>query len=277
MKIFFFLVLGVLSTLGLKTVNADQVKSFGNFTQGELVRGKVSEGVSLGFMGRKIRVGKDGFFIFGLGRDFPGIGKLIMHLPDGTQKTHVFSVTQRKYKIQHINGLPSKMVTPSHDNLIRIREENKLIADARANDGPEAFFRGGFIWPLVGLVTGVFGSQRVLNGQPRRPHYGIDIAAPLGTRVIAPTGGVVVMAEINLFYTGGTVILDHGYGLVSVYSHLDEIDVEIGQRVSQKTVLGSVGSTGRSTGPHLDWRINWFNQRLDPALLVGQMPNTQNK
>ena len=156
--------------------------------------------------------------------------------------------------------------------MARIRAENARIAEARAVDRAEPMFESGFVWPVVGPISGVFGSQRVLNGEPRRPHYGVDVAAPPGTPVTAPADGVVAIAHPDMYYTGGTVLIDHGHGLTSVYSHLEEVWVKEGARLRQGDPIGSVGATGRATGPHLDWRINWFDQRLDPALLVPPMP-----
>ncbi|MEE8188755.1 MAG: M23 family metallopeptidase, partial [Kiloniellales bacterium] len=153
--------------------------------------------------------------------------------------------------------------------------ENARIAAARAVDRPEPLFESGFVWPATGPITGVFGSQRVLNGKPRRPHYGVDVAAPEGSIVRAPADGVVAIAAAEMYYTGGTVLIDHGHGLTSVYSHMKEVRVSEGQRVKQGDPIGTVGATGRVTGPHLDWRVNWFDQRLDPALLVPPMPEAE--
>jgi len=156
--------------------------------------------------------------------------------------------------------------------LARIRAENARIAEARAVDRAEPMYESGFVWPAVGPISGVFGSQRVLNGEPRRPHYGVDVAAPPGTPVTAPADGVVAIAHPDMYYTGGTVLIDHGHGLTSVYSHLKEVWAKEGALLRQGDPIGSIGATGRATGPHLDWRINWFDQRLDPALLVPPMP-----
>ncbi|MDP7546581.1 MAG: M23 family metallopeptidase, partial [Alphaproteobacteria bacterium] len=141
-----------------------------------------------------------------------------------------------------------------------------------AKDSPTPWHESGFLWPLRGRISGVYGSQRILNGQPRRPHFGLDIAAKRGSPVHASTDGMVALAESDLYYTGGTVMLDHGHGLTSVYSHMQSVTVKAGQLVRQGEQIGTLGTTGRATGPHLDWRLNWFKQRLDPALLVGPMP-----
>jgi murein DD-endopeptidase MepM/ murein hydrolase activator NlpD len=181
-------------------------------------------------------------------------------------------IKKRDYKTQRINGLPPKMVTPPKAVLDRIRRENRGIAAVRRLDSPAAWYASGFIWPARGIVSGVYGSQRILNGKPRRPHYGLDIANKTGTPVLASTDGTVALAETDLYYTGGTVMLDHGQGLTSVYSHLHSVAVRLGRFVRQGEQIGTLGGSGRATGPHLDWRLNWFKQRLDPALLLGPMP-----
>ena len=164
------------------------------------------------------------------------------------------------------------MVTPSSTALLRIKAEGRAISAARAIFTPVAKFGGGFIWPTKGRISGVYGSQRILNGKPRRPHLGIDIAAPIGHPVVAAAAGTVTLANTDVYFTGGTVIINHGHGLSSVYSHLSAIHARLGQDVKQGEIIGKIGSTGRSTGPHLDWRINWFQERLDPQLLLGPMP-----
>ena len=164
------------------------------------------------------------------------------------------------------------MVTPSEEDLKRIRRENAWIAGVRRLDTDEPYYRTGFAWPSIGPVTGVYGSQRILNGEPRRPHYGVDIAPGRGAPVYSPADGVIALAEKDLYFTGGTVMIDHGYGITSVMSHLQSVSVAVGQTVRQGDAIGTVGATGRATGPHLDWRVNWFEVRLDPALLVPAMP-----
>lgn len=178
----------------------------------------------------------------------------------------------RRYETQRIDGLPGRMVTPSTEALKRIHRENSRIAAVRRLDTGRPHYRTGFVWPVVGTVTGVYGSRRILNGEPRRPHYGIDIAADAGTPVRSPADGVVALAADDLYFTGGTVMIDHGFGVTTVLSHLESVDVGVGRTVRQGDVVGAVGATGRVTGPHLDWRVNWFGARLDPALLVPPMP-----
>ncbi len=243
----------------------------GDFVQGGLVHGIAAPDTAIEFDGRKVRLGEGGRFIIGFGRDFPASAKLFWRRGEGPRRSIDLTIKARAYKIQRIDGLPPKMVTPPRDVLERIRRENRGIAAVRRLDSAPPWFESGFIWPVQGTVTGVYGSQRILNGKPRRPHYGIDIANRTGTPVVASTDGMVALAAGDLYYTGGTVMLDHGHGLTSVYSHLESVIVKVGQFVVQGEVIGTLGSTGRSTGPHLDWRLNWFKQRLDPALLLGPM------
>jgi murein DD-endopeptidase MepM/ murein hydrolase activator NlpD len=193
--------------------------------------------------------------------------------PDGRTGVERLAVAAREWDVQRIDGLPPQQVTPDEAALVRIRREGALINEARGTDSPAEDFRRGFVWPVTGRITGIYGSQRILNGQPRQPHLGIDIAAPTGTAVVAAAPGTVTLAEPDLFFTGGTVILDHGHGLSTVYSHLDAVEVRVGERLDQGGRLGTVGATGRVTGPHLDWRVNWFQTRVDPAQLVGPMPS----
>lgn len=251
---------------------AEAVRLDGHFVQGGLVIGTTDAAARVRLDGRDVRVSKAGRFVIGFGRDAPAQAMLEIALPDGTRETRNLPVMPRAYPLQRIDGLPAKMVTPPDEVLARIRAEAAMIAEARAVDRPEPLFESGFDWPVLGPISGVFGSQRILNGEPRRPHYGVDIAAPEGTPVKAPADGVVVIARRDLYFTGGTVLLDHGHGLTSVYSHLKEVRVEEGQALRRGQVIGTVGATGRVTGAHLDWRLNWFDQRLDPALLVPPMP-----
>ena len=240
--------------------------------QGGLVRGRVAPGSVVKFEGEPMRVSKGGWFLIGFGRDAPPKAVLSVVFPDGRRQRYGLAVKSRKYRIQRIDGLPPRKVTPSKKDLVRIRKEVALVKRARRVDDARTDFLGEFRWPVKGRISGVYGSQRILNGEPRRPHYGIDIAAPKGTKVVAPAAGVVTLVHRDMYFSGGTMIVDHGHGLSSAFLHLSRILVKKGQRVKQGQPIATVGSTGRSTGPHLDWRINLFGRRLDAALLVGPMP-----
>jgi murein DD-endopeptidase MepM/ murein hydrolase activator NlpD len=246
----------------------------GDFVQGGLVRGTAAPGAKMEFLGREIRADRNGGFIIGFGRDFAASAPLYWFDGEsgGTRHRVTLNIKARTYQTERIDGLPAKMVTPPKTVLDRIRRENRGIAAVRRLDTSTPWHESGFIWPLRGRISGVYGSQRILNGKPRRPHYGLDIANKTGTPVHASTDGMVALAKNDLYYTGGTVMLDHGQGLTSVYSHLHSVTVKRGQFVRQGEVIGTLGMTGRVTGPHLDWRLNWFKQRLDPALLLGAMP-----
>ncbi|MFQ5984411.1 MAG: M23 family metallopeptidase [Alphaproteobacteria bacterium] len=251
---------------------AHELRLEGPFVQGGLVRGFTEPGAHVHLNGRAVRVSPEGLFLIGFGPDARGPFVLEVRFPDGRVATRRLEVGERRYGVQRIDGLPAKMVTPDEAALRRIREENAMIAAARARDTAAAWFAEGVNWPLVGPITGVFGTRRILNGEPRRPHYGVDVAAPEGTPVEAAASGLVALEEPDLYFTGGTVILDHGHGLTTLYAHLGRIEVEEGETVARGEIIGAVGATGRVTGPHLDWRVNLFDTRLDPALVAGPMP-----
>jgi len=244
----------------------------GDVMPGNLIVGTTTPGSSVFVAGNPVRVSPNGKFLMGLGRD--AAGEFIVNVTgtNGISKQHVMTIAKREYNIQRINGLPKKQVTPDPETLDRIGRESVLIKAARRNDGETPYFTKGFQWPVIGPISGVFGSQRILNGEPRNPHNGIDIAVPEGTPVAAMGDGVVTLVHKDMFYTGMTVILDHGHGLTSVYVHMSDILVSEGQTVTKGATIGKVGKTGRVTGPHLHWGVTLFSTHLDPALLVGPMP-----
>jgi len=248
------------------------VRLDGPRVQGGLLRGRVPPGSTVEYEGEAVRVSADGWFLVGFGRDAPPEAEFAVTYPNGRRERQLLEVERREYDIQRIDGLPPSKVTPSEEDLARIRREVRIVGQAREIDDARTDFLSGFQWPVRGIISGVYGSQRILNGEPRRPHFGIDIAAPQGTPVMAPTDGVVTLAHPDMYFSGGTMIVDHGHGLSSAFLHLSRILVDRGERVVQGQVIAEVGSTGRSTGPHLDWRINLFGRRLDPSLLVGPMP-----
>ena len=147
-----------------------------------------------------------------------------------------------------------------------------LWVPARERDDARTDFAQPFAWPVEGRVSGRFGNQRVYNGTPGSAHSGMDIAAPNGTPVLAPAAGVVTLAAPDFYLTGGTLLLDHGHGISSNFLHLSRIDVQVGDRIEQGQVIGAVGATGRATGPHLHWGMNWFDTRIDPLLVLERKP-----
>ena len=243
------------------TTSSFAVTFDGKFIQGSFILGKTDPGSEVIIDKKKVKVTSDGYFAFGLGRD----RKNDVVISINNQKI-IKKVFKREYKIQRIDGLEEKKVTPPEEVYARIKRENKWIGEARAINSDLTFFKKKFITPLENaIVTGVYGSQRILNGKPKWPHYGIDFAADQGTEIKAMLDGIVTLAEPDLFYTGGTLIFDHGHGISTLYMHMEKIFVKKGQKVKQGDIIGTVGSTGRATGAHLDIRLNWFDVRLDPA------------
>ena len=246
-------------------LNAIEFK--GKFLQGHYIVGITDPSAKIIIGKKEVKISKDGYFVFGIDRDRKfdiSITKII----NGKKELITKQVLKRKYNIQRIDGLEESKVTPPESVYKRIKEENNKIGEARAINSDLPFFKDQFIMPVQGIISGVYGSQRILNGKPKWPHYGIDIAAKQGTMIKSSGAGVVTMAEDDLYYTGGTIIMDHGHGISTIYSHLETVMVSVGDKINQGDIIGTVGSTGRSTGPHLDFRVNWFQTRLDPMTLI---------
>ena len=249
------------------TTAANSIEFQGEFFQGHFILCKTNSGADILIDKKKINVSEDGYFVFGIDRDRK-YDLVITEIFNGKKNKITKKILKRDYNIQRIDGLPESKVTPPESVYKRIKEENNKIGEARAINSNLSFFKDTFIMPVNGVISGVYGSQRILNGIPKWPHYGIDIAAKKGTKIKSSATGIVTMAEPDLYYTGGTIIMDHGHGISTIYSHLDELYVKVGDKISQGDIIGTVGSTGRSTGPHLDFRINWFQTRLDPMSVL---------
>ena len=243
----------------------------GNFVQGGLVQGLTTPGAVVSVDGKQVRVSDDGVFVLGFGRnDIEPVVIEVLH-SDGSIERRRIEIHAREYSIQRIDGLPPKQVTPDEAVLARIKYEADLARAARRIDTGRTDFLTGFVWPARGRISGVYGSQRILNGEPRRPHFGVDIAAPTGTQVIAPADGVISLVHDDMYFSGGTLFIDHGHGLASTFLHLSRILVVEGDAVKRGQPIAEIGASGRATGPHLDWRMSWFQKRIDPQLLVGPM------
>ena len=248
----------------LITTSSFAVTFEGKFDQGSFILGKADPGSEVFIDKKKVKVTSEGYFVFGLSRDRKNDVVITIN-----KKKIIKKVFKIKYKIQRIDGLEEKKVTPPEEVYERIKRENKWIGEARAIDSDLTFFKSKFAIPVENaIITGVYGSQRILNGKPKWPHYGLDFAADEGTKINAMLDGVVTLAETDLFYTGGTLIFDHGHGISTLYMHMEKILVKKGQKVKQGDIIGAVGSTGRATGAHLDVRLNWFQIRLDPATVL---------
>ena len=250
------------------TKGASAVEFQGKFIQGHFIIGKTESGTKVLIDKKEVRTSDDGYFVFGIGRDRK-YDVVITLNKDGNKQKIVKKVLKRKYDIQRIDGLPEEQVTPPEEVYVRIKKENKLIGDAKAIDSNLTYFKNKFIVPIENtIISGVYGSQRILNGEPKWPHYGLDFAADEGTTIKAMLDGIVTLAEPDLYYTGGTLMFDHGHGISTIYLHMQKLLVKKGQKIKQGDVIGTVGSTGRATGPHLDIRLNWFQTRLDPETVL---------
>jgi murein DD-endopeptidase MepM/ murein hydrolase activator NlpD len=270
-------VLAVLLLLGLGQAQAEALELRGNQMQGGLIFGKTLPGSRVAQDGAQVRVSPAGDFLLGFERDAPASSRLSIDLPDGQRIERALQVKQRIYDIQRLDGLPKDKVTPDPAQEARIAREQALVESARTRDDARSDFLSGFRWPALGRISGVYGSQRILNGEPKRPHFGVDVAGPVGTPVFAPAPGIVTLVHPDMFYTGGTLILDHGQGLSSTFIHLSKLLVKEGDKIAAGDVIARIGATGRVTGPHLDWRVNLFTKRLDPQLLAGPMPDKGEK
>ena len=243
----------------------------GEPVQGSLMFGKAEPGSSVMLDDLEVPVSGNGDFVIGFGRDETGTRVLRVTGPDGIQQARELPVQGRDYDLERVDGLPPATVSPPPEVSERIRMEARMVSNARLRRDLRADFVKGFAWPATGRISGVYGSQRILNGQPGRPHYGLDIAAPTGTLVRAPADGVITLTHPDMYFSGGTIILDHGHGLSSTFLHLSAVLVEAGTTVSQGDVIGRIGATGRASGPHLDWRMNWMDRRVNPQPLLPAM------
>lgn len=244
----------------------------GDLVPGGMAVGRTEPDARVFLGDRPVMVGEDGLFVIGFGRDQGPSQQLTIIYLDGRAEQQMLAVAPRAYETQRIDQLDQNMVTPDPETEARIAADQAAVRAARATPSDRRDFLMRFIWPAIGPISGVYGSQRILNGVPKAPHFGTDIAAPEGSPVVAPADGVVRLAEPGFYLTGGTIILDHGHGIYSSYLHLSAIEVKSGQMVRQGQPIGAVGATGRATGAHLHWGLNWHETRLDPALLVPPMP-----
>jgi murein DD-endopeptidase MepM/ murein hydrolase activator NlpD len=241
-------------------------------SQGALVRAIVNPHAKVRVAGHTLRVGPRGEIVFGVGRDEQGPVTIDITERDGQRERVAIPVTPRDWPIERIEGVPPKTVEPPPEIAERIKREQARVVAARERDDAREDYAQAFSWPVEGRISGRFGNQRiyVVDGKdvPKSPHSGMDIAVPQGTPVKAPAAGIVTFADPDLYLTGGTVLVDHGHGVSSNFLHLSRIDVKVGQRIAQGDVIGAAGMTGRATGPHVHWGMNWFDVRVDPLLLL---------
>ena len=258
----------LLASLAAAVHAADAVIFPARAEQGAMVIGKVPPGSQVRYAGRTLHVTPYGSVVFGVARDASGAAVLDVTPPGGGHEQVWVAIAPRDWPTEHVNGVPPRTVSPPAAVAARIAREQKAVSDARATSFDGTGFAERFIWPVKGRISGRFGRHRVYNGTPGAAHSGMDIAVPQGTPVKAPASGRVVLAEPDLYFTGGTILIDHGYGIGSNFLHLSTLDVAVGDQVRQGDVVGRVGATGRATGPHLHWGLTWFDTRRDPLLVL---------
>ncbi len=248
--------------------SSSELSLSGPVVQGGMLIGHTQPNAQVSLDGVRLPVDEQGYFVLGFGRDAEKSQLLSIRIEQQAPIERILTPAPRAYDIERVNGLPPNTVNPPQAVLERISREGSLVAVARQARDQRSDWRQSFAMPAEGRISGVYGSQRVLNGEPKRPHFGLDIAAPTGSPVTAPAAGKVTLAEPDLYYSGGTVIIDHGHGVSSTFLHMSKVDVQVGQYLQQGDYVGAIGATGRATGPHLDWRMNWRDQRIDPMLLI---------
>jgi len=252
-----------------------------NAIQGDMVMGRVPSGAIVMMndenpapdaVNTELKVADNGRIVFGIGRDETRAKILDIRLGNGESIRKKINITTLQFDIENINGVPENTVNPPPDIAARIEREQAEVVSARLRNDSRRDFDTAFIWPLEGRVSGVYGSQRIYNGTPKSWHSGLDVAAAQGTPVKAPAAGIITFAKPDLYLTGGTILIDHGMGISSNFLHLSRLDVKVGDRVEQGQVIGLVGATGRATGPHMHWGMNWLKVRIDPQLLLPAKP-----
>ncbi|MCH1930608.1 M23 family metallopeptidase [Shewanella sp. A25] len=262
----------VLALLSLVSLSAAAEVSFeGKFEQGALIRGKAPAGTKVSLNGEALKMTSDGHFVFGFDRDAQLSQQLTLVYPDGLTEVKPLSVVKREYDIQSVKGISNKIMKPDPVAKARAAKDTAQVKAARNTFSEQTAFLQSFIWPLTGRISGVYGSQRIYNDVPGNPHFGVDVAAKTGTVVVAPADGMISLSVPDMFYSGGTLIIDHGYGVSSSFLHLSKLYVKSGETVKQGQAVAEVGATGRANGPHLDWRLNWFQMRLDASTIVPPM------
>ena len=267
---------GALIVDGITPPDKRTLELRGPLVQGGVVFGATRPGTRLKHNDQPVPVSSEGDFVIGFERKAPAESLLQLKFPDGSTMERMRKIAQREYNIERVDGLPQEKVTPDPALSERIAQEQALVKKARARVDERTDYARGFEWPVTGRISGVYGSQRILNGEPKWPHYGVDIARPEGTPVAAPADAMVILAHPDMFYSGATLVMDHGQGFSSTFLHLQKILVREGQRVKRGEIVGLLGASGRATGPHLDWRMNLRGKRVDPTTVVGPMPRLEN-
>ncbi len=249
-----------------------KIELSGEIKQGGLIIGKTNPLNTVLLNNKKIAVSSNGDYVFGFSRDDKQLYTLSITNTDGNVEQRTFTPKKREYNLQRIKGIKRSIMQPNPKAVKRSRIDSAQVKKARKTSSNITTFSQGFIAPIKGVITGVYGSQRIYNGIPKNPHYGLDYAGKMGDPVKSPASGKVLLWVPDMFYSGGTMIIDHGHGVTSTFLHLSGASVKAGDMVTQGQVVAAVGKSGRATGPHLDWRINWFQTKIDPALVLKIKP-----
>jgi murein DD-endopeptidase MepM/ murein hydrolase activator NlpD len=237
----------------------------GTLEQGSLLVGRTTPGARVTIDDQVITVSSEGFFAWGLEWNRTTAARMVVQLSNGSTRTRKIVPILRHYTEEVITGLPPETVTPPPDALDRIHREHELIAAARRKESDLVWFAEPLDWPAPGIVSGVFGSRRIDNGKPMSPHMGVDVANVEGTPIRAPANATVSLSD-DYYLEGGFTLLDHGHGVSTCYLHQSGRKVREGDTVRRGEIIGTMGQSGRATGPHLHWAMNWFQVRLDPSL-----------
>ena len=265
----------ILTTLTFSTLVSPayaEIILSGEIKQGGLVIGKTQANNKVSLNNKQLSVSSNGDYVFGFGRDDVKQYNLVITQTNGEIQQRIITPKQRSYKEQSIKGIAKNIMQPNPKAVSRAQKDSSQIKAARKTSSALTTFATGFIAPIEGIITGVYGSRRIYNGVKKRPHFGLDYAGKTGDPVKAPAAGKILLYVGDMFYSGGTMIIDHGHGVTSTFLHLSNAYVKVGDNVEQGQIVAAVGKSGRATGPHLDWRINWFNTRIDPALVLKIKP-----
>lgn len=257
----------------LPVINAQAaIQLSGETQQGGLIVGKTAPNNTVTLNDKVLTVSPQGDYVFAFSRDDIKHYTLTVTSPTGGVETQSFTPEKREYKISRVEGISKKIMNPNKKANIRAGEDRAVMVKVRKISSDLTDFSQGFIAPRSARITGVYGSQRFYNGVPKSPHYGVDYAGPIGAPVKAPASGTVLLWVPDMFYSGGTLVIDHGHGITSNFLHLSASMVKEGDKVEQGQVIAKVGNSGRVTGPHLDWRMNWHTVRFDPQLAMKVIP-----
>ena len=267
MKKLYNLLIVSLSTLSIASAHAE-IQLSGEIKQGGLVIGKTKAHNIVKLNKKKLTVSPQGDYVFAFSRDDKTQYTLSVTSPAGNVETKTFTPAKREYKISRVEGISKKIMNPNKKANVRAGQDRAAMVKVRKISSDLTDFSQGFIAPRSSRITGVYGSQRFYNGIPKNPHFGVDYAGAIGASVKAPASGIVLLWVPDMFYSGGTLVIDHGHGITSNFLHLSASMVQEGDKVKQGQIIAKVGNSGRVTGPHLDWRMNWHNVRFDPQLAM---------